>query len=74
MHTITIQHLTASEAIDLHHSLQAAGLVINQDYTWAYYPAKSDNFSMYDSSRTEFCFAQDQMATFFRLRWGPDHT
>jgi hypothetical protein len=68
MHTVTVQHVSASRAIELSHAVQQAGLTQGQDYTWTYYPPTYD-FSSATVSRVEFQFAQPSMATFFSIKW-----
>lgn len=68
MHTVTVQHVSASRAIELSHAVQQAGLTQGRDYTWTYYPPTYD-FSSATASRVEFHFAQPSMATFFSIKW-----
>lgn len=72
MCTIRIDHLTASEALSLNSDVQSAGLVVNQDYTWRYYPP--DNFATHEPSGVEFSFRQDSMASFFSIKWSQLNT
>jgi len=58
-------------AIELKDQLTAAGLIINQDFTWEYYQARYDNdgFSPVTPKQAIFSFREPALATFYQLKW-----
>ena len=51
--------------------VDAAGLRVDQDYTWRYTPAVSDWLSNELTPATvEFTFQDPKWATYFELKWG----
>jgi hypothetical protein len=64
-------HLSPTAAIELKDQLVAAGLSINQDFTWEYHQAKYDNdgFSTVSPKQAIFSFREPSLATFYQLKW-----
>ena len=58
-------------AIDLKNQLLAAGLVIDQDFTWRYAQAQYDNdgYSAVTPKQVVFEFHDPALATFYQLKW-----
>lgn len=71
MHTIIIYDVNTGNAIDMKHQLEAAGLIMNHDFTWYYQQARWDDFSHEASipQCVKFEFANESMATFYKLKW-----
>lgn len=72
MNSITIENITAAEAIALKYELSQAGLTIEQDYTWRYYPVKYNHdwsTQPLERSRVVFTFCDSALASFYRLKW-----
>lgn len=74
MSAVKVYHVTASGAIDLKNSLIAAGLKTDVDFVWRYFQVKYDNFSSdaVTPSMAVFDFAEESVATFYRLKWSAD--
>jgi hypothetical protein len=68
---VNIPVRNAHEAMDLLGLVKGHGLVIEQDFTWAFIPNQYDGYD--DSSHTqplvEFVFRDSAMATFFQMKW-----
>jgi hypothetical protein len=72
MNSLTIENVSASEALELKHELAQSGLVIVQDYTWQYHPVKyNHDWSTHplEKSRVVFIFGDPALASFYRLKW-----
>lgn len=72
MNNLTIENITAAEALALKHELGQSGLVNVQDYTWRYQPVKYNNdWSTHpiEKSRVVFEFNSPALASFFRVKW-----
>ena len=68
--TVTINNISAPEAIGLKYQLETDGLVIFQDFTWHYSPLKYDQFTGdTTSSSVRFDFASPSLASFYRVKW-----
>jgi hypothetical protein len=70
MHPIRIRNVTAFDAVDLKFQLIKAGLVIEDDFTWKYFPSQWNNFTGVVGTRyVEFYFRDPMIATFYKLKW-----
>lgn len=71
MHRVVLNHLSATDALVLKQKLDDTGLIMGQDYEWAYHPAKYDNdgFSAVQPKHAVFSFPDGALATFFKLKW-----
>lgn len=71
MTSIEILHASVATALELKDQLKAAGLVIGQDFEWAYHQAEYDNFSAYDMvpRYVVFRFQDPRLATYYQLKW-----
>lgn len=70
MHPITIRNIGPFEAVDFKFQLLRAGLVMDDDFFWEYYPNKWDNFTGETSGKyAVFHFRDPATATFYQLKW-----
>lgn len=72
MVSITLPKIKTNVALDLVNELKAAGLIINQDFEWAYY-AEQIIHNLHDNEikprYCEFKFRDPKLATFYALKW-----
>ena len=71
MTPVHVLHVNAVRALELRDQLQAAGLIQDQDFEWAYHQAEYDNFSG-DAAvprHVTFRFQDAKLATFYQLMW-----
>jgi hypothetical protein len=57
------------DALGLKSQLEAAGLKINHDFEWAWYPSRWDNMTGNTPGFVEFRFRDPAQATFYQLKW-----
>jgi hypothetical protein len=70
MHTVRVYNIEVFEAIDLKDQLIQAGLVVDQDFEWAWITADYDQFTGWTRKKhAEFRFRDPAMATFYQLKW-----
>ena len=70
MHPVTIRNITPFDAIDCKFQLLKAGLILDNDFTWKYFPSQWDNFTGVVGTRyAEFLFRDPALATFYQLKW-----
>jgi len=71
MHRVRIEHISPLASIDLKDQLLAAGLVIDQDFTWEYRQAtyNNDGYTAVDPKQAIFSFCEPSLATFYQLKW-----
>jgi hypothetical protein len=70
MHTVRVDNIEVFDAIDLKNQLHLAGLVIEQDFEWAWITADYDQFTGWTRKKhAEFRFADPALATFYQLKW-----
>jgi hypothetical protein len=71
MYRVTVDHVNPIDAIGLKNQLLADGLILNQDFTWEYCPARYDDstFITVTPKRSVFKFAKASLATFYQLKW-----
>ena len=69
--TILLYDVDVGTALDMKHELERAGLVMNQDFSWAFQQARWDNFSHEPSQPryVKFEFVNPAMATYYQLKW-----
>lgn len=68
--TVTIDNVSASDAIGFKHQLEADGLIMHQDFIWHYSPVKYDQPTGDSSvSNARFDFANPSLASFYRVKW-----
>lgn len=68
---VKVNDITASETSEIVKYLKSIGLVIHEDFDYAYVPPKWDNFSYEGVERkhTRFTFYDDKHATLFCLKY-----
>ena len=70
MHPITITNVKPFDAIDYKMQLIEAGLVMNDDFSWSYFPPKWDNFTGETHGKYLVIeFRLEALATFYQLKW-----
>ena len=70
MHSVRILHIDPVEAIELKNQLLQAGLVIEQDFEWAWITAEYNDVEGWTRQKhAEFRFHDAAMATFYQLKW-----
>lgn len=68
--TIRIEVKSSHQAFLLRDELVAAGLVWEKDYRWQYNPSNSGwDYENNVSAWVEFEFADEQLATYYRMKW-----
>jgi hypothetical protein len=68
---VLLEHITPTEAIEFKLQLVRDGLILDQDFCWAYHQAYYDNFSS-DAvipRHATFDFKDGATATFYQLKW-----
>lgn len=70
---VVFEGATASQGLELAARLRLAGLVLNQDFTWAYIPKTLDSneWTMFEKnvSLVIIGFQDPALATFYSLKW-----
>ena len=70
MHTVRVDSIEVGDAIDLKNQLITAGLVVDQDFEWAWITGDYDHFTGWTRQKhAEFRFRDPAMATFYQLKW-----
>ena len=70
MHTIRVSNIEVYDAIDLKNQLLLAGLVIDQDFEWAWITADYNAVEGWTRQKhAEFQFRDSALATFYQLKW-----
>jgi hypothetical protein len=70
MQTIRVDNIDVYDAIDLKNQLIWAGLVLDQDFEWAWITADYDQFTGWTRQKhAEFRFHNPVLATFYQLKW-----
>jgi hypothetical protein len=70
MHSVIIRHVTPLDAVDMKLQLLQAGLVLDRDFSWKFFPNQWDSFSGVVGTRyAEFQFQDPALATFYQLKW-----
>jgi len=61
---------TAQESLTLVRELKDAGLVVDEDFEFSWYPSINDRFTgPPDPSYVLFTFKDESTATFYQLKW-----
>ena len=68
---VTINNVTASDAIGFKYQLETDGLVMNRDFVWIYNPVKYDDWfsGNKEESCVKFDFSNPTLASFYRVKW-----
>lgn len=68
---VVLLHVGPAQGIEYKNDLIAAGLVLDQDFTWKYNQATYDNFgySAVIPRSVTFKFRDAATATFYQLKW-----
>jgi hypothetical protein len=70
MHTIRVDNIEVYDAIDLKNQLILSGLIVDQDFEWAWITADYDQFAGWTRQKhAEFRFQDPALATFYQLKW-----
>ena len=70
MHTVRVHNIEVVAAIDLKNQLLQAGLVIEQDFEWAWITAEYNNVEGWTRQKhAEFRFRDPALSTFYQLKW-----
>jgi hypothetical protein len=70
MHTVRVDNIEVFDAIDLKNQLLLAGLVIDQDFEWAWITAEYNDAEGWTRQKhAEFQFRDPALATFYQLKW-----
>ncbi len=69
--TVTLLHVGAPQGIEYKYELIAAGLVLDQDFTWKYNQAtyNNDGYTAVTPRSVTFNFQNPALATFYKLKW-----
>lgn len=70
MHTVRVDSIEVFDAIDLKNQLILSGLIVDQDFEWAWITADYDQFTGWTRQKhAEFRFRDPALATFYQLKW-----
>lgn len=70
MHTVRVDNIEVFDAIDLKNQLILSGLIVDQDFEWAWITADYDQFAGWTRQKhAEFRFRDPALATFYQLKW-----
>jgi hypothetical protein len=69
MARVQLPAMQVLDALSLKSQLEAAGLRINHDFEWAWYPRRWDNMTGNTPGFVEFRFQDPALATFYQLKW-----
>ena len=69
MNRVQLPGMQVLDALSLKSQLEAAGLRINHDFEWAWYPRRWDNMTGNTAGFVEFVFQDSALATFYQLKW-----
>lgn len=70
MHTVRVHNIEVYDAIDLKNRLIQDGLVMNQDFKWAWITAEYNDVEGWTRQKhAEFEFWDPALATFYQLKW-----
>ena len=70
MHTVRIHNIEVYDAIDLKNRLIQDGLVMDQDFKWAWITAEYNDVEGWTRQKhAEFEFRDLALATFYQLKW-----
>jgi hypothetical protein len=70
MHTVRVHNIEVYDAIDLKNRLIQDGLVMDQDFKWAWITAEYNDVEGWTRQKhAEFEFWDPALATFYQLKW-----
>lgn len=70
MHTVRVHNIEVYDAIDLKNRLIQDGLVMDQDFKWAWITAEYNDVEGWTRQKhAEFEFRDPVLATFYQLKW-----
>ena len=70
MHTIRVDNIEVFDALELKNQLLLAGLIIEQDFEWAWITADYNAVEGWTRQKhAEVRFADPALATFYQLKW-----
>ena len=69
MHRVILRDITLIEIFQLKDQLIRDGLIMNEDFEWAYHPPMWDGFTQERPKHVEFSFRDAALATFYQLKW-----
>lgn len=72
MVSITLPGVRAAQALELVNELRNTGLIINQDFEWAYYNEQITHDMGGNEIIPKYCefkFQNPKLATFYALKW-----
>jgi len=70
MHTVRVDNIEVYDAIDLKNQLLQVGLIIEQDFEWAWITADYNAAEGWTRQKhAEFQFHDPALATFYQLKW-----
>ena len=69
MHTVRVDNIEVFDAIDLKNRLIHDGLVLEQDFEWAWITADYAIQGWTRQKHAEFRFRDPALATFYQLKW-----
>jgi len=70
MHTVRVHNIEVYDAIDLKNRLIQDGLIMDQDFKWAWITAEYNDVEGWTRQKhAEFEFWDPALATFYQLKW-----
>ena len=70
MHTVRVYNIEVFDAIDLKNQLIHNGLILEQDFEWAWITAEYNDVEGWTRQKhAEFRFCDPAVATFYQLKW-----
>ena len=70
MHTVRVHNIEVYDAIDLKNRLIQDGLVMDQDFKWAWITAEYNDVEGWTRQKhAEFEFRDPALATIYQLKW-----
>jgi hypothetical protein len=69
MHRVVISNIGPTEVWQLKDQLIRDGLIMHEDFEWAYHPSQWDGFTKEHPNHTVFSFRDPALATFYQLKW-----
>ena len=69
MHRVILRDIALVEIFQLKDQLIRDGLIVNEDFEWAYHPPQWDGFTQERPKHTVFSFRDPALATFYQLKW-----
>lgn len=69
MKTVSVHDIDPNQVMDIVRELRQQGMVQGQDFDFAYHQRKWDEIVGEIPKHTDFVFYNDQLATWFRLKY-----